>query len=77
MPYLETIERDIHQRANRVREAMNSALIAIGMRSPALEEQALAIAAAIGKVHVDHGDTGCKTPDAAAYIHKARARQKA
>ena len=33
----------------------------------------------IGEVHVDHGETGCKTPDAAAYIQKMadRAAKKA
>lgn len=75
-PYLGTIGRDIHQRANRVREAMNSALIAIGMRGGALENQALELAGAIGEVMVDHGATYCKTPDAAAYILKAKAHKK-
>jgi 3-methyladenine DNA glycosylase AlkD len=76
-PYLATIQRDIHTRKNRVRHAMNGALIAIGSRNAALEAAALAVAAAIGPVIVDHGATGCKTPDAAAYIHKTRARQLA
>jgi 3-methyladenine DNA glycosylase AlkD len=75
-PYLETIEREIHAAKNRVRYAMNNALIAIGMRSDALEAQAIAAAGRIGKVVVDHGETGCKTPDAAAYIRKARARRR-
>ena len=76
-PYLATIQRDIHTRKNRVRHAMNGALIAIGSRNAALEAAALAVAAAIGPVIVDHGETGCKTPDAAAYINKTRARQLA
>jgi len=76
LPHLETIRTGIHDRKNRVREAMNGALIAIGSRSAALEEKALAVAAEVGKVHVDHGDTACKTPDAAAYIKKARPRQQ-
>lgn len=29
------------------------------------------------KVVVDHGETGCKTPDAGAYIQKALARRQA
>lgn len=77
LPHLATIEAEIHSRANYVRDAMNSALIAIGLRSPELQQAALATAAAIGKVEVDHGQTSCKTPDAAAYIHKAAARQAA
>jgi hypothetical protein len=33
-------------------------------------------AARIGKVKVDHGETGCKTPDAVPYIKKAVERKK-
>lgn len=75
--HLAVIEAEIHSRANYVRDAMNSALIAIGLRTPALQDAALAAAARIGKVDVDHGDTNCKTPDAAAYIRKAAARRAA
>ncbi len=74
--YLGIIERDIHTRKNMVRDAMNAALIAIGIRNSALEKKALAIAKKIGKVEVDHGETSCKTPDAAAYIRKAVERKK-
>jgi 3-methyladenine DNA glycosylase AlkD len=70
------IEERIHKAKNRVRDAMNSALIAIGARSAALEEKAVAAALRIGKVEVDHGRTGCKTPDAVTYIRKTRARKK-
>lgn len=73
---LDTIEREIHTRQNRVRDAMNNALIAIGIRNPSLESLALAAAARIGKVEVDHGQTGCKTPDAAAYIQRTLARRR-
>ncbi len=74
--HLDTIEREIHIRQNRVRDAMNNALIAIGIRNPTLESLALAAAARIGKVEVDHGQTGCKTPDAAAYIQRTLARRR-
>ena len=74
--HLDTIEREIHTRQNRVRDAMNNALIAIGIRNPALESLALAAAARIGKVEVDHGQTGCKTPDAATYIQRTLARRR-
>lgn len=76
-PYLERIEREIHTQPNRLKEAMNNALIAIGQRNAALEAQAIDHAQRIGKVEVDHGDTSCKTPDAVSYIRKARARQEA
>jgi 3-methyladenine DNA glycosylase AlkD len=75
-PYLAVIERDIHRSQNRVKYAMNGALIAVGMRNERLRARALAAAAVIGKVEVDHGETGCKTPDAAEYIRKAAARKK-
>jgi 3-methyladenine DNA glycosylase AlkD len=77
---IETIEREIHGRKNMVRDAMNSALIAIGIRNSHLEELALSAAQRIGKVEVEHGKTNCKTPDAAAYIRRTldyrQSRQK-
>ena len=57
---------------------MNDAIIAIGARSAALRDKAVASAIRVGKVMVDHGETGCKTPDAVPYIEKIwgrRARQ--
>jgi 3-methyladenine DNA glycosylase AlkD len=75
--HLATIEREIHGRQNRVKHGMNMALIAIGTRNDKLQKQALAVAKRIGKVVVDHGDTSCKTPDAAEYILKMVARKKA
>lgn len=77
LPYLETIESSIHAGKNRVRYAMNGALIGIGCRNNKLEKKALAVAARIGKVEVDHGATNCKTPDAAAYIRKTVAYKQA
>jgi 3-methyladenine DNA glycosylase AlkD len=74
--YLDIIQRDIHTRKNRVRYAMNGALIAIGMRNDLLEARAMEVAKAIGMVEVDHGETNCKTPFAPEYIQKARARKK-
>lgn len=69
--WLVEIEAAIHRAPNAEREAMNHAVIAIGCRSPALRKEASAAAQRIGKVEVDHGDTACKTPDAASYIDKA------
>lgn len=68
---LAEIEQHIHAVSNAEREAMNLALIAIGSRNPALREASSATATRIGTVHVNHGDTACKTPDAASYIDKA------
>ncbi|MCA9751609.1 MAG: DNA alkylation repair protein [Gemmatimonadetes bacterium] len=67
-----TIETDIHAAPNRVRDAMNMALIATAQRGGAIEEKAIAAARRIGKVEVDHGETGCKTPDALEYIEKMK-----
>ena len=68
--YLGEIEDDIHSAPNRARYSMNSALIAIGMRDPALQKVAMEAAKRIGTVEVDHGETGCKTPDAYTYMQK-------
>jgi 3-methyladenine DNA glycosylase AlkD len=75
--HLKTIEQEIHTRKNRIRDAMNSALIAIGARNGSLRKLAVAAARRIGTVEVDHGETGCKTPDAVAYIAKAARRKNA
>ena len=69
--FLELIEARIHASPNRTRYMMNSALIAIGLAGPELQARALAAARRIGAVEVDHGETGCKTPDAASSILKA------
>jgi len=76
-PYLSVIERRIGDAPNRTREAMNTALIAIGSRSKELMTPAIAAAERIGPVEIDHGETGCKTADAVPYIRKARAHAQA
>ncbi len=74
---LAKIEREIGQAGNRTRHAMNGALIAIGLRSEELQSAAVAAAARIGPVVVDHGQTGCVTPSAIPYIEKATAHRQA
>ncbi|MCW5942006.1 MAG: DNA alkylation repair protein [Fimbriimonadaceae bacterium] len=64
------VESRIHSAPNRVRYSMNSAIIGIGIRNERLRKAALATAGRVGMVEVDHGETSCKTPDAAAYIEK-------
>ncbi|GAA4469463.1 DNA alkylation repair protein [Novipirellula rosea] len=68
---LDRIESTIHDAPNQARHAMNQALISIGIYLPSYRDRAFGVAKAIGKVSVDHGDTSCKTPDAAAYIERA------
>lgn len=74
--HLKTIESSIHTAKNLARYGMNQVVISIGVRNPKLTKLALAAAKRIGKVEVDHGDTACKTPDAAAYIQKTLAASK-
>lgn len=74
--YLERIEREIHDALNLTRDAMNSALISIGIRNRSLHKKAIAAAKQIGKVEVDHGETGCKTPEAIPYMERAWKRKK-
>ena len=74
---LQRIERELQASPDRTRYAMNNTLIAIGGYMAPLRAQALQVARAVGKVQVDHGQTGCKTPDAASYIAKMAARQAA
>jgi len=73
MEAINRIETTIHTAPNRAREAMNSCLISIGTCHEPLRAAAIAAAGRIGPVEVDHGRTGCKTPDAASYIKKSAA----
>lgn len=73
---LDRIETQIHSQPNRVRYAMNNALIAIGTFSATYRDRAIGAAKRIGRVEVDHGETNCRTPDAATYIAKSFARKE-
>jgi 3-methyladenine DNA glycosylase AlkD len=73
---LATIEKEIHRSPNWARHAMNGAVISIGIYKPKLRKKAIEAAERIGKVEVDHGETGCKTPDAASYIERASKRKR-
>lgn len=72
---MKEIERGIAKAPNYARHCMNAALIAIGGGRKALTRAAIAAAGRIGKVDVDHGDSSCKTPDAAGYIKKMALRK--
>jgi hypothetical protein len=74
---LAKIQQGIHAQPNRTRHAMNNVLINIGGYEASLRPRVLAVAKSIGTVHVDHGETGCVTPDASAYIAKMVAHQAA
>jgi 3-methyladenine DNA glycosylase AlkD len=68
---LAELKRDLHNAPNEVRRAMNGSLILIGGRDAAHRQAALATAAELGPVSLDHGDTDCKTSDARTYTAKA------
>ncbi|MBI9066247.1 MAG: DNA alkylation repair protein [Salinivirgaceae bacterium] len=75
IPYLQCIQSEINSYPNRIKEAMNQALIAIGCRNDNLEKICLTISKEIGKVYIDHGKTSCKTPNAAEYIVNCREKK--
>ncbi|WDV96413.1 DNA alkylation repair protein [Brevibacillus parabrevis] len=71
---LARVQQTVHEERNRVRYTMNHFVIAAGAYVPALHAEAVEVAEAIGKVHVDVGNTACKVPLATAYIEKIVAR---
>ena len=74
---LRQIEAEIFERPNRVRHEMNGALIVIALRDGNLRRSVLAAADRIGPVKVDHGQTGCKTPEVAPYVERTLAHRAA
>lgn len=71
---LKTVEETIHNERNRVRYVMNGFVIVIGAYYLPLHDEAIRIAAAIGKVKVNMGETACKVPLAKEYIKKIEKR---
>ncbi len=75
LAFLPRIERAVQGAKNRVRDGMLGLVAAIGLRNEALRGPALAAAARIGHVEVDHGETSCETIDAAGMIERGWARK--
>jgi 3-methyladenine DNA glycosylase AlkD len=71
---LQRVAENIHTADNRVRQTMNSFVIAVGTYVTALTEEAIATANKIGLVTIDMNGTACKVPDAVEYILKAKDR---
>jgi 3-methyladenine DNA glycosylase AlkD len=69
---LKRVEQDIHKADNRVKQKMNSFIIAAGSYITSLTDDAIAVAKKIGEVKVDMNGTACKVPDAVAYIMKVK-----
>lgn len=67
---LERVAKEVHTAKNRVRYTMNNFVIAVGSYVKPLNKRAKEIAAQIGDVSVDVGETACQVPVAAAYIAK-------
>lgn len=74
---LERIERAIPTAGNRTRHAMAMNLIAIGSRNEPLRVAAERASGRIGRIVVDHGQTGCKTPEAVPYLARVWDRRAA
>ena len=74
---LDQIEAEIAVRPNRVRHEMNGAMIVMALRNGSLRNSVLAAAERIGPVEVDHGQTGCKTPEVAPYVERTLAHREA
>ncbi len=74
---LNQIEAEIGERPNRVRHEMNGAMIVMALRDAGLRRSVLAAAERIGPVRVDHGQTGCKTPEVAPYVERTLAHRTA
>ncbi len=62
-------------RPNRVRHEMNGAMIVMALRHDSLRQAVLAVANRIGPVQVDHGQTGCKTPEVAPNVERTLAHR--
>ncbi|MGG3448917.1 DNA alkylation repair protein [Domibacillus aminovorans] len=71
---LAQVAETIHEEQNRVRYVMNNFVICVGAYYAPLTERAKEVAVAIGKVHVDVGNTACKVPVAIDYIKKIEDR---
>jgi 3-methyladenine DNA glycosylase AlkD len=74
---LDTVVKGIGGAQNRVRNAMNGFVIAVGSYVKPLLKQAKSAAKQIGDVSVDVGDTACKVPLATAYIQKIESAGRA
>ncbi|MDN4166372.1 DNA alkylation repair protein [Cytophagales bacterium LB-30] len=73
--YITIVENEIHHAPNRAKEGMNNCLIAIGSRNEALKKKIIQSSRKIGKVEIDHGDTGCQTFVIEDYLEKIYARR--
>jgi 3-methyladenine DNA glycosylase AlkD len=76
LPYIDIITEKLQSEENFVKDAMNNALLAIGMRSKELNERSLAAAKNIGTVMVDYGDNSCEAIDVTKHLSSDRVQKK-
>ena len=72
---LVTIERSMKNAPNRVKQAMNGALISIGAYRDDFLAPATALAQKLGTVKIDHGDSGDADVDATSEMSRLRAER--
>jgi 3-methyladenine DNA glycosylase AlkD len=72
---LVTIERSMKNAPNRVKQAMNGALISIGAYRDDFLAPATALAQKLGTVKIDHGDSGDADVDATSEMARLRAER--
>jgi 3-methyladenine DNA glycosylase AlkD len=65
---LGVFEKKLQKEENFVKDAMNNAMLAIGMRSAKLNKRAVQVAKKIGKVDVDYGDNSCVAVDCVKHL---------
>jgi 3-methyladenine DNA glycosylase AlkD len=76
LPIIATIEKNLQNEENFVRDAMNTSLFSIGSRSRKLHAAALKAAKSIGKVEVDYGDNSCQPLDVIKHLNSDRIKMK-
>jgi 3-methyladenine DNA glycosylase AlkD len=69
---LTRVGKDIHGADDRVRQKMNSFIIAVGSHVAPLTDYAIKMAQKIGAVQVNMNGTACKVPLAVDYLSKAK-----
>lgn len=76
IPIVNRIEKELQNEENFVKDAMNNALWAIGMRSHELNKKCIAVAQKIGKVEVDYGDNSCQAIDVKKHLSSERLQKR-
>ena len=74
--YIYQIEKEIHTSGDRVKEAMNLALISMGERNKLLNMEALIIGMRIGQMTIDHGGKEMKLPYAFTILGNKKLKQQ-